>query len=564
MQPQRAVRSSIPPRTASPKLPDLYYLRHFCSAISSLKARYAGLLSDEESGFIQKFAELSQGSQCLLIRLLMRQGAFFRRKTLAYPELPDLDAALHGLGTLGWIEADPVVTAPQLFQVLSREEWRRTFGSSAKRRGTDQDDIQLALSLHTEADVPRRLSQWNTHLSQAWVHVVIRPVATRLRQLYFGNDHQTWAEFVLADLGVQRFEAVPFDPASCAFANREDIEHFYRLNDCCARLGAGEPAFAILTEAGDPQTTVSWIRGRFGQLKHRLGQILEKQGDYDLALQAYRESETDEGRIRIVRLQERMGLTANARDEAESARHATHSEGHREAIDRVLRRLQRRPGDVAIRDTTRQKVDTVELSIPPLALNEQVERRLCSHLSSSVCEAFYVENSLFTSLFGLLFWEAIFVPVPGAFFHPFQSGPSDLYAAEFRSRRVDMFERFMNLLDSGEHDAVIWRHYRAKAGISSPFVHWRKLNPQLLSLALTCIPPNHLKLVFERMLRELDNNCTGLPDIIQFWPAERRYRLVEIKAPGDRLQDNQRRWMTFFSSAGIPAVVCKVTWGRHI
>jgi hypothetical protein len=46
--------------------------------------------------------------------------------------------------------------------------------------------------------------------------------------------------------------------------------------------------------------------------------------------------------------------------------------------------------------------------------------------------------------------------------------------------------------------------------------------------------------------------------LIQFWPEERRYRLLEVKGPGDRLQDNQRRWLKFFDRHAIPAAVCRV------
>jgi hypothetical protein len=41
------------------------------------------------------------------------------------------------------------------------------------------------------------------------------------------------------------------------------------------------------------------------------------------------------------------------------------------------------------------------------------------------------------------------------------------------------------------------------------------------------------------------DNRTGFPDLIQFWPAERRYDMIEVKGPGDRLQDNQLRWIDY-------------------
>jgi hypothetical protein len=70
----------------------------------------------------------------------------------------------------------------------------------------------------------------------------------------------------------------------------------------------------------------------------------------------------------------------------------------------------------------------------------------------------------------------------------------------------------------------------------------------------------HLRLCLERLLEDLKENSTGLPDLVQFWPAEGRYRFIEVKGPGDRLQDNQRRWLSFFARHAIPAVVCQVQW----
>jgi hypothetical protein len=44
----------------------------------------------------------------------------------------------------------------------------------------------------------------------------------------------------------------------------------------------------------------------------------------------------------------------------------------------------------------------------------------------------------------------------------------------------------------------------------------------------------------------------------QFWPSEARYRMVEVKGPGDRLQDNQRRFLEFCAGHQMPVFVCQV------
>jgi hypothetical protein len=51
-----------------------------------------------------------------------------------------------------------------------------------------------------------------------------------------------------------------------------------------------------------------------------------------------------------------------------------------------------------------------------------------------------------------------------------------------------------------------------------------------------------------------------MPDLIQFWPGEQRYCMVEVKGPGDRLQDNQRRWLAFCAEHDMPVEVVRVQW----
>src|SRR5690606_22897480 len=102
--------------------------------------------------------------------------------------------------------------------------------------------------------------------------------------------------------------------------------------------------------------------------------------------------------------------------------------------------------------------------------------------------------------------------------------------------------------------------YAAKQGIQSPSVHWDVLDAALLEQALHCIPAGHLQAWCRRLLGGLRANRAGLPDPIQCWPAERRHRQIEVKGPGDRLQDNQKRWLAFCAEHGMPVDVCYVQW----
>lgn len=200
------------------------------------------------------------------------------------------------------------------------------------------------------------------------------------------------------------------------------------------------------------------------------------------------------------------------------------------------------------------------MTLPRDDKQSRVEQAVRKHLHQEHSPVYYVENALINSLFGLLCWEAIFAPLPGAFFHPFQRGPADLLAPDFIKRRAVQFSRCLRQLDDGSYRSTIQDRFHDKQGIQSPFVFWDIISAPLLSLALDCLPAQHLKLWFARLLDDVAANRSGLPDLIRFFPHERRYDMIEVKGPGDRLQDNQTRWLHFFLSHRMPVSVCHVQW----
>jgi hypothetical protein len=198
-------------------------------------------------------------------------------------------------------------------------------------------------------------------------------------------------------------------------------------------------------------------------------------------------------------------------------------------------RLQRKAGLIAHRSRAAHGWPTFQLTLPVAERPAHLEQATGEMLSQPDAPVHYVENGLIHSLFGLLCWEAIFAPVPGAFFHEFQAAPADLHAPGFYARRAEVFARCLGQLQTSAYRDTIGGNFEQKAGIQSPFVFWGVISKPLLDLALECVPPGHLRVCFERILANVRANACGLPDLVQFWPAQRRYQLIEVKGPGDRL-----------------------------
>ncbi|WP_206957031.1 VRR-NUC domain-containing protein [Trinickia acidisoli] len=549
----------------------LYYLLNFERALAWIAERYDDLLDASERNFLQAFPDLPQPSRALLVRMLMRQGSLFRASRLVYDEIGCPFQAAGPLAVIGWVDADAPLTIDELFAVTTRPELARLFpatgGNKHARKSAWLD------ALRADHPEPLRYGEWDIDTADRAIRTLFDPLCDRFRLMFFGNLHQDWSEFVLADLGVYQYEAVSFPPSARAFRTRADIDAYLSLQACRAALDT-------LTDAQDIDTLIAaataididianpWLDTRRAKLLFQIGHHAERLARWPTALDAYTRSTWPGARHRRIRVLERDGRSADAFALASHALLEPEGEAECQRVARMMPRLHRAVGHSAARaagvaGVTRENAiarETLVLPCPdePFAV-EYVAR---DHLSTDTAPVFYVENALINSLFGLLCWEAVFASVPGAFFHPFQRGPADLHAPDFLTRRVETFARCLSQLDSSAYRFTILRHFEEKAGLQSPFVFWGMLTPELMELALECLPAAHLKLWFTRLLADIRENRSGLPDLVRFLPAQRRYELIEVKGPGDKLQDNQTRWLRYCIAHGMPVRVLDVRWAQ--
>ncbi|CAB3698143.1 Fanconi-associated nuclease 1 [Paraburkholderia sediminicola] len=561
-----------------------YYLQNFERALAWLTERYDDLLDAHEHGFLRDFAALPQPSRALLVRMLMRKGTLFRASRLSYDEIGCPLQAVAPLAMLGWVDTEPVLTLDDLFALTTRPELLLIFADAIAlipgAKGLRKPDLLETLRPFYEAaeegegddrgPVAHPLSTWHAQTADRVFHVAIAPLCERLRLMFFGNLQQDWSEFVLADLGVFQYETVAFAPSSRAFQQRADVDVYLALHACRealewlstgdAQSEAVDAIDAIVAAIAAIETSNPWLETRRAKLLFRIGQHCERQQNWAAALAVYERCAWPGARHRCLRVLERSERFDEAFALASQAAAKPESEEEAQRIERMLPRLQRKRGERVARVAAARPVERSTLVLPRPEAPQPVEYVARDHLTCDATPVHYVENALINSLFGLLCWEPVFAALPGAFFHPFQRGPADLHAPDFHARRAAQFAACLAQLESSAYRETILRHLQSKAGLQSPFVFWGLLTPELVELALDCLPAAHLKLWFERLLRDIRGNRSGLPDLIRFWPAERRYELIEVKGPGDRLQDNQIRWLAYCAQHGMPVRVLDVRW----
>jgi hypothetical protein len=536
----------------------LYYLANFQFVLAFIATRYDDLLASSEQAFIQQFQALPRDAQALLVRLIMRSRDVFIENALNYVEISALRPALQALHTVGFIEQNTKIGLEDVFCLCKKADILKAF--TAAGLSTKQSKAEMHEMLSHRHPESKTLEDWLKLDGVCAVRLLVRPIVDTFRLLFFGNLYQDWSEFVITDLGHLRYESISIPDTSRGFTNRTDLDICLQLHELRICLEAGEPVHELFQRLPSDTSSLSpAVASRVAKFVFQLGQAAERGKDWQLAKTIYQACGYKGARHRLLRVHEQLSDWPAAFALAQDILLAPSGEDELQATRRALPRLARK-----LKQPVPITPELIQTATDSLNLNEAptvcVEVSVAQAISRDNLQVHYVENTLFSSLFGLVFWEAIFAPSPGAFFHPFQSGPADLFHPDFATRRESELAAGFERLTSDNLAEQLITRWQTKFGLQNPFVFWQQLDELLIQRAVSCISRESLRIIFTRMLADLKNHRSGFPDLIVFDTLEQRYELIEVKAPNDRVQDNQARWMDYFLRHDIPCRVIHVSW----
>ena len=540
-----------------------YYRDNFLALCDTVEAQYGDLLLPGEQLFLQGFRGLPFDAQCLYVRLVSRVGPWFRESKLLYPELGAIAPTVDSLLAAGMVERADEMSTPELGGLYTRAELVQAFAPLLERPlpGNKPDLLEAIEALALD----------ETHQRDLLIPIddgrIIAPLGLAevqlLQVLFFGNRRQSLTDFVLSDLGVARYYPYSLDRQHRLFPQREALDEYlacgalsdswYELRELEDPAALPELAAELVTaEVRFPSSENRWHR-----LCNGLARDLERLGELELAGRLYARSRRHPARERRLRIMERSQDWAGALQLGDEILAEPWCEEERDAAERVLPRVQRKLGN---KPQPRRRDDFARLVLELPREEAPVELLAAQQLQSQWRAVHYVENALMNTLFGLAFWEQIFTPVPGAFHNPFQSAPTDMYSPDFRVRRKHALAGRMAELSAGEIGPMLREAWRNYAGFQSHWVDSRWIDEALVAEAVRIIPDSHLLAIWERMLFDPGENRRGFPDLVALGEQPGDYCLIEVKGPGDALQESQKRWLRFFARQSIPAAVAWVTW----
>ncbi len=553
----------IAPSNPPPSLAPDYYLGNFRFLVDWVWGRYGDLLSEDERAFVQTFYALGRDAQCLLVRLSSRKGPLFRRTKLDYEEITNIDAAAAELIAAGLLQCDVPLSLEVLANALTKAELLMLFREPLAGMGSARKEL-LVEQLQLQANEPQHWQAWTRNQVGAAFYLDNQAIINNLLLLFFGNAYQNLTEFVLQDLGLLRYENYPIDHRHRLFKSREEVEQYWHLLQLREQLKLTDSTEALIqlaTQLPAPCTSEK-IQRRRAKLANQLAYELERIGEHRLAMELYGQSHLPPARERRIRLLEKQGDFTAAWALLNEVMENPRDEQELQVALRLAPRLAKKLAQVFAKQIP-AAIPEQHRVLTPLLDGQgnvlRVEEAVRLSLDEKNAPCVYAENALLPGLFGLWLWPEMFRGIEGAFANPFQAAPLDIHQENFAANRPGIAELW-TFIDNDKHHGHILQIWEEKFGIANYFVNWSFLSKELLDLALHCIPAAHLKIVFERLLFDIKNNRSGLPDLIQFFPGQRAYRMIEVKGPGDRIQDNQRRWLDYFAQHRIPAEVWYVRW----
>ncbi|MFQ3229064.1 VRR-NUC domain-containing protein [Reinekea sp.] len=534
--------------TISNRPADNYYLDYFLAMVGTVAQRYEDLLTDADRSFLRKIDRSSHRALRLLIRLYMRKGPNFIERKLDYAEIDDMSLAIQELITQNLIAVNPEVYAWELIDILPVSTSRELFlEENQKLKKNDLVDLWL------DDEQLMTASEWGC--PDAIICPLDYDSIRRLQLLYFGNERQTITDFILDDLGVAKYEAYPLDVKNRFFSNQVDIEQFLQISDF-------NNDFYLLQEAKDWTGLVQFaeacfklnvskqLQYRWHKLLNRIAYRLEQVEELDLALALFDTNDLPPSRERRVRI--------------------LFKQEHFNSALILLNDMQTQPkanSEIAFYQRFINKVNKA-LELPTIKFIKPIwqEKYIIAHREDKSVELIasdylehceWLENSLPMAVFGLSIWPIIFADVPGVWHHSFQSGPTDLLEEDFTIKRQVLINK-MYQHDKAQLREIIIQTWQEKSGTSNPFINWKVLN---LDTVLSCFDALSLEQwhgIYRHIFTDIRHHRSGFPDLFQ--RTLHGYEFIEIKGPGDKLQDNQIAWLKTFNKLNVNVSVCYVSY----
>lgn len=522
--------------------PKHYYADNLCTLIRRVLTLYADILQPAELAIANDILGFDLEAQRLIARLVTRKGNFFRRATLDYPEITDVDTTLQSLVRYGFVDFGNREDLQSIVNLFAKPSLVHSF--RRVNRGLPKPDfIHAVLETYSPDEIVARLQRIDD-----WIALNIRETFDLLSFLFFGSRYVDISSFVVRDLGLIQYESYKLSRETRLFSDRPTLDRLLQIHTLHEWLHESREELQINEVDEIVEQTTIRAKNRVVErsrcrLINDLGRFFERKNERSRAIECYRSSTLGDARERLVRLY----VKQNRQPHAES----------------LLEKMRWEPWTAVEREfatTFRKRTDENQFArVDEIRVDElddlPIEQTAITQLEADQSRVWHLENAFPCMLFGLAYWDWIFADVTGAFVNEFQSAPLDLYWDSFlRQREAVCIDPTKATASVSE--AILTR-YREKQGIANQLVHWNAISYDTLHCIVDSLGEQNIRQLLSVFKQDIRQMSSGFPDLTVI-RSSGEVEFIEVKGPTDRLQLNQRIWLRRLNECGIGCAILRI------
>ncbi|XP_066246295.1 fanconi-associated nuclease 1-like [Euwallacea similis] len=179
----------------------------------------------------------------------------------------------------------------------------------------------------------------------------------------------------------------------------------------------------------------------------------------------------------------------------------------------------------------------------------------------------HCEGSLVRILLILYFWDITYNPtkhIPGTFISKLQSAPLDMFSSYFYQNRKDCINERLRQIESTWSDQELmhfaadnWQKHSHESSAMGVVMNTLK-EVEIIQILVNVIGRKVLAKIFKKLIENLRENSSGMPDLLVWNVHQKTHKFVEVKGEGDRLAPNQILWLDYLQNIGASIEVCFV------
>lgn len=537
-------------------LPTYYYLDHFLEMLSYLRSRCWHLLNDEQHTFIEQFYSWEKAKQCTFVRVNNRKSLFIDLNKFDYPEISNIDEHLSLLlaedliSPLQEEHKNPWCSSlnkTQLFEALHHA------GMQVPAKSTSKQAL-LSIAIEQLKDVP--ISEFPEY--HRYQYNQSHQLIEFFQFLFFGNLRNGHEQFSMRDLGVMRTRKDKHAGESI-FTSAEEASNSFIYRKQLQALRESDSEFDV----------TDWL-DKFEKLprpvaeqdKHYRDAFLYELGlavlghDVDTALELWAQSDDPRSTEKWCREAYKAGYKAQVGSQLKKILANPDSlELCAFANDfyRLKFKKQKRTKATSMLLDAKQTLylDEAYIGSP----EEGVKQALCEQGK----QVFNTENRLWRSLFGLTFFELLYLAPQNKPSNAFSDVPVALKQGTFMQNSAPEINGLVDLFNS---PLSAMKHLTRMAtkyyGEKNAIFRWSKKVLERLHSFLEHAPPDAVQAHLLAMCQSYTELKDGYPDLMVI--DNQGLSFVEVKAPNDSIRRNQITTIQHLQNFGFKVEIAALAW----